>query len=91
MHPDRGLVVVSLWQADTCTATFRLRLVDSARLIAALADGMAAGLPASVAEAEALAKPRRWRGFLWFSSFRSGGPPTPDPPPTPEPPHLRAL
>jgi hypothetical protein len=45
-HPTQGLVVISLWQGDTCTGTFRLPLADASRLIAALSDGMAEGLPA---------------------------------------------
>ena len=36
-HPEHGLVVVSLWQGGSCTASFRLPLADSARLVAALA------------------------------------------------------
>ena len=41
-HPDRGVIVMSLWQGDTCTGTFRLPLGDGARLICAVADGMVA-------------------------------------------------
>src|SRR6266850_133986 len=36
-HADDGIIVVSFWQGDTCTATFRLPLADGARLIAAVA------------------------------------------------------
>jgi hypothetical protein len=43
-HPDEGVVVVSLWQGQRCTGTFRLPTADSSRLIATLADGMAASL-----------------------------------------------
>jgi hypothetical protein len=43
-HPSEGVAVVSLWQGQTCTGTFRLPLTDAAGMIAALADGMAAGL-----------------------------------------------
>ena len=39
-HPESGLVVLSLWQGDTCTATFRLPLRDAPRLIAALAESL---------------------------------------------------
>ena len=44
-HPDRGLVVLSLWQADQCTGTFRLAVRDAPGLVHALVDGMAAALP----------------------------------------------
>jgi hypothetical protein len=44
-HPDRGLVVLSLWQADHCTGTFRLAVRDASGLVHALVDGMAAALP----------------------------------------------
>jgi hypothetical protein len=44
-HPDRGLVVLSLWQGDHCTGTFRLAVQDAAALVHALVDGMAEALP----------------------------------------------
>ena len=44
-HPDRGLVVLSLWQSDQCTGTFRLSVRDASALVHALVDGMAAALP----------------------------------------------
>ncbi len=31
-HPDRGLVVVSLWTGPTCRASFQLSADDAARL-----------------------------------------------------------
>ena len=37
-HPDQGLVVISLWQGDICTGTFRLPRTDLARFICALAE-----------------------------------------------------
>ena len=39
-HPESDLVILSLWQGDTCTATFRLPLRDAPRLIAALAESL---------------------------------------------------
>jgi hypothetical protein len=36
-HPERGVVVLSLWQGDTCTGSFRLLLEDAPALIRALA------------------------------------------------------
>jgi hypothetical protein len=44
-HPDRGLVVLSLWQGDHCTGTFRLAVRDASGLVHALVDGMAAAVP----------------------------------------------
>ena len=44
-HPDRGLVVLSLWLGDHCTGTFRLAVRDAPGLVHALVDGMAAALP----------------------------------------------
>jgi hypothetical protein len=32
LHPDRGLIVVSLWSGATCRASFRLPLDEAARL-----------------------------------------------------------
>ena len=43
-HLAEGIAVISFWQGDTCTGTFRLPLVDASRLIGALAEGMAEGL-----------------------------------------------
>jgi hypothetical protein len=45
VHPDRGIAIISLWQAEKCTATFRMPLHDSPGLIAALAEGLAATNP----------------------------------------------
>ena len=44
-HARDGVIVISLWQGDHCTGTFRLRLADAAPVIGALAEGMAEGLP----------------------------------------------
>ena len=45
VHPDRGVAIISLWQGEKCTATFRMPLHDAPRLIAALAEGMAVTNP----------------------------------------------
>jgi hypothetical protein len=37
-HPESGVVVLSLWQGDTCTGTFRLLYEDAPALIASLAE-----------------------------------------------------
>src|SRR4051812_43868785 len=34
-HPEDGVVVLSLWQGDRCTGTFRLPFDDAALLVAA--------------------------------------------------------
>ena len=44
-HPAQQVMVISLWQGDVCTGTFRLPLAAGARLISTVAEGMAAGLP----------------------------------------------
>ena len=56
-HPEQGIVVLSLWTGDTCTATFRLPMADAARLISSLANGLASGLPPVPA---AVAAPAAW-------------------------------
>jgi hypothetical protein len=40
-HPEEGVVVISLWHDDRCTASFRLPGEESARLISVLAAGLA--------------------------------------------------
>jgi hypothetical protein len=76
-HPDEGILVVSFWQGEACTVTFRLRLVDGARLITAVADGMAAGLPTDP-DPPHRPPPSGWRHWLGFVrerlSRRRGGP-----------------
>jgi len=42
-HHEVGLMVLPLWQGDTCTGTFRLRAADAPAFLAAIADGLAAG------------------------------------------------
>jgi hypothetical protein len=44
-HVDRDLVNLSVWRGDRCTETFQLARADAARLIAHLADGLAAATP----------------------------------------------
>jgi hypothetical protein len=39
-HREQGLAVISLWQGESCTATFRLPLPDAARFVDALTQGM---------------------------------------------------
>jgi hypothetical protein len=39
-HPEAGVVVLSLWQGEQCTGTFRLRVLDADILIDVLTEGM---------------------------------------------------
>jgi hypothetical protein len=39
-HVENGVFVLSLWQADACTGTFRLPIADAPDLIAKLLDGL---------------------------------------------------
>jgi hypothetical protein len=50
-HTEADVVVLSLWQADRCSGTFRLSLEDVPRFVAALVEGLgaAANLPAAQA------------------------------------------
>jgi hypothetical protein len=50
-HTEADVVVLSLWQADRCSGTFRLGLEDVPRFVAALVEGLgaAANLPAAQA------------------------------------------
>lgn len=43
-HAD-STMVISLWQGDACTGTFRLPANDAARLISTLAYGMTEAIP----------------------------------------------
>jgi len=44
-HPERGLVVLSLWQGDRCTGTFRLPIEDAGELVHFLVGAMDAAIP----------------------------------------------
>jgi hypothetical protein len=39
-HPDAGVVVISLWSAEVCTATFRLPIEDAPELMHLLVDAV---------------------------------------------------
>jgi hypothetical protein len=45
VHPEDSTIVISLWQGDACTGTFRMPAEDAARLISTLAYGMTEALP----------------------------------------------
>ena len=63
-HQVEAIAVISLWQGDTCTGTFRLPLAESACVIAALADGMAAGLYQAVPTPQRGGPGPRWSMWL---------------------------
>lgn len=44
-HPADSTVVISLWQGDVCTGTFRMPAMEAARLISTLAYGMTEAIP----------------------------------------------
>ena len=50
-HTEADIVVLSLWQADRCSGSFRLALDDVPKFVAALVEGLgaAANLPAAQA------------------------------------------
>jgi hypothetical protein len=64
VHHGEQLAVLSLWHGDVCSGTFQLPLVDAARLVGALVDGLAAALPAPVPPAAAPPRTPWWRGLL---------------------------
>jgi hypothetical protein len=41
-HADADVVVLSLWQGDRCTGSFRLAVADVPRFVQALVDGLGA-------------------------------------------------
>jgi hypothetical protein len=44
-HPADSTIVISLWQGDVCTGTFRFPAKEGARLISTLAYGMTEAIP----------------------------------------------
>jgi hypothetical protein len=83
-HPVDATVVISLWQGDFCTGTFRLPAQEAARLISTLAYGMTESIPAGEdANDTPPPTPRQWvRRF--FTKVFARKPVSPDP-------HLRLL
>jgi hypothetical protein len=84
VHPVDSTMVISLWQGDICTGTFRLPTKEGARLISILAYGMAETPPAQRLQSD----PRPSRlGAIWTRIHRRlfvGSPRTADT-------HLRLL
>jgi hypothetical protein len=74
-HPSEGVAVVSLWQGETCTSTFRLPLTEAARMIAALAEGMAAGL-VEPPDTETETPSGRWNALLGWVRRQFPRPPS---------------
>ncbi len=67
-HPERNVLVLSLWQEDTCSATFRLPVGDVPRLVATLVEALgqaASSHPVAAAAARTRHRlpwpPPRWR------------------------------
>ena len=66
-HPADSTIVISLWQGDICTGTFRLPAKDAAGLISTLAYGMAEAIPGQRPDSD-LAPSRL--GLIWSRFFR---------------------
>ena len=58
-HPVDSTIVISLWQGDICTGTFRLPAKDAASVISTLAHGMAESVPDPGHDPHVGAVPRR--------------------------------
>ena len=77
-HPAEGVVVISLWQGDVCTATFRMPLDDSAQLISVLAYGM---VRSGDADKQSVVPAASWMSRVWRRLV--GQPSTESPAPAP--------
>ena len=58
-HPVDSTMVISLWQGDVCTGTFRLPAPEAARLISTLAYGMTETMPAQGPGSDTVPRRRR--------------------------------
>ena len=76
-HPYDSTVVLSFWQGNSCTGTFRLPVADAARLISTLAFGMSESIPPGSTGIDYEAGPPRWkwRRFLMQLIRRVSTPP----------------
>ena len=74
-HPADSTVVISLWQGDVCTGTFRMPAKDSARLISTLAYGMTEAITGEQPDSQAVpSRPGQiWSRFLRRVLVRSPG------------------
>jgi hypothetical protein len=68
-HPERDLVVLSVWQHDRCVGTFRMPVQDVPRLSGLLA----AALGDWVDQAEGAAARPPWGGGGWATPGSGGG------------------
>jgi hypothetical protein len=50
-HTEADVVVLSLWQADRCSGSFRLAVTDVPRFVQALVDGLGAAAMSPPAQA----------------------------------------
>ncbi len=66
-HPVDSTVIISLWQGDICTGTFRLPTNDAARLISTMAYAMTETLPRQ--RPECGRQPNRL-GLIWSRIYR---------------------
>jgi len=66
-HPSDSTIVISLWQGDICTGTFRMPAQSAASLISTLAYGMTEAI--AVERPEPQPPPSRF-GRLWSSLLR---------------------
>jgi hypothetical protein len=66
-HPVDSTIVISLWQGDICTSTFRLPAKDAASVISTLAYGMAESVPEPGHDPDAASTRRHSR---WFRFIR---------------------
>jgi hypothetical protein len=57
-HPVDATIVISLWQGDVCTGTFRLPARDAAGVISTLAHGMTEAISDSPRDSDAASSPR---------------------------------
>jgi hypothetical protein len=64
-HPFDGTVVISFWQGDVCTGTFRLPVREAARLISTLAYGMSEGMNDELINSGDAGRIGRWPGRQW--------------------------
>jgi hypothetical protein len=62
-HGTERIIVLSVWQEDRCTASFRMPVRDARRLIAAVADAMSNAISAPGREIERTQLPR-WRSTI---------------------------
>jgi hypothetical protein len=76
-HPADSTIVISLWQGDVCTGTFRIPANDAARLISTLAYGMTEAIPGqpAVTEVGEGRLSQLWSRLLRRVSGRSPGAP----------------